>query len=259
VCALPCITPAVPVLVFQRSQQDAFNAELTFSVIVRDTTSGQGYSTLDVECETADLYYLLLRGFRLLQEEAEAHRALQRNSGRSDSNQDSGTGAPFNGYRSSAETDFHSYMWLCDSFAGPDGESDYDLEAGQRSSRNLSARMGLGLLQAQRVEELSLVWNSVKGYVTGGAWEQDNTPQDPISELFAPSAQLDPLRALRVGGGLLPANSTPKAAPSTTGLSSPASPQSPSLLPPDSAVQTNSLPLAQFLGWNSAGTQYGRD
>jgi hypothetical protein len=89
------------------SLQDAFNAELTFSVIVRDTTSGQGYSTLDVECETADLYYLLLRGFRLLQEEAEAHRALQRNSGRSDSNQDSGTGAPFNGCRSSAKTDFH--------------------------------------------------------------------------------------------------------------------------------------------------------
>jgi hypothetical protein len=150
---------------------------------------------------------------------------------------------------------FILFMWLCDSVAGPDGESDYDLEAGQRSSRNLSARLGLGLLQAQRVEELSQVWNSVKGYVTGGAWEQDNTPQDPISELFAPSAQLDPLRALRVGGGLLPANSTPKAAPSTTGLSSPASPQSPSLLPSDSAVQTNSLPLAQFLGWNSAGTQ----
>lgn len=64
--------------------------ELTFSVVVRDTTSAQGYSTLDVECETADMYYLLLRGFRLLQEEAEAHRALQRNSGGSSSNQGSG-------------------------------------------------------------------------------------------------------------------------------------------------------------------------
>jgi hypothetical protein len=61
--------------------QDAFNAELTFSVVIRDTTSSQGYSTLDIECETADMYYLLLRGFRLLQEEAEAHRAQQRSSG----------------------------------------------------------------------------------------------------------------------------------------------------------------------------------
>jgi len=44
--------------------QDAFNAELTFSVIIRDTTSAVGYSTLDIECEAVDTYYLLLRGFR---------------------------------------------------------------------------------------------------------------------------------------------------------------------------------------------------
>ena len=44
--------------------QDAFNAELTFSVIIRDTTSAVGYSTLDLECEAVDTYYLLLRGFR---------------------------------------------------------------------------------------------------------------------------------------------------------------------------------------------------
>ena len=48
---------------------------------MRDTTSTQGYSTLDIESETADMYYLLLRGFRLLQEEAELHRAQQRGSG----------------------------------------------------------------------------------------------------------------------------------------------------------------------------------
>ena len=38
--------------------------ELTFSVVIRDTTSSVGYSTLDIECESADNYYLLLRGFR---------------------------------------------------------------------------------------------------------------------------------------------------------------------------------------------------
>lgn len=150
-------------------------------------------------------------------------------------------------------------MYISSLYSPPaDGESDYDLEAGDRSSRNLSSRVGSALsgslLQAQRIEELSELWNSVKGYVTGGAWEQ--APQDPISELFAPSSQLDPLRALRVGGGLLPANSTPlRGAGGSSAINSPASPQSPSLLPEGSAVQTNSLPVAQFLGWKSAGTQ----
>jgi hypothetical protein len=133
-----------------------------------------------------------------------------------------------------------------------DGESDYDVEAGDRtSSKSYSTA---SLLHAQRVEELSAVWNSVKGYVTGGAWEQKAPVLDPISELFAPSSQLDPLRALRVGGGLLPANNAPKHAPSSV-LNSPSSPQSPSLLQHAHSVQTNSLPIAQFLGWNSAGTQ----
>lgn len=135
-----------------------------------------------------------------------------------------------------------------------DGESEYDIEAGERSSRNLS-RAGTSLLQAQRIEELSRVWNSVKGYVTGGAWEQNKAPSDPINELFAPSTHIDPLRALRVGGGLLPANSTPKAASHSCAFNSPSSPQSPSLLPEGTSVQTNALPIAQFLGWNSAGTQ----
>ncbi len=50
-------------------------------MIIRDTTSSSGYSTLDIECESADNYYLLLRGFRLLQEEGEAHRQQSRATG----------------------------------------------------------------------------------------------------------------------------------------------------------------------------------
>ena len=49
-------------------------------MVVRDISNAQGYSTLDLECESEDMYYLLLRGFRLLQEEGEARRAQQRGS-----------------------------------------------------------------------------------------------------------------------------------------------------------------------------------
>jgi hypothetical protein len=174
-----------------------------------------------------------------------------------------------------------------------EGSSEFDIEAGAPGDRrskksgrssNGSSDSGKRALRSQRkrLEEVAALWNSVGGFVTGGAWEMlrgdsRDAPLDPISALFAPVSQLDPLRALRVGGGLLPANMSMAAATGVStgaqaagalgGLSpvptnqegsrinSPTSPASPSLLPPNEAVQTNSLPLAQFLGWKSAGTQ----
>ena len=136
------------------------------------------------------------------------------------------------------------------------------------------------------------MWNSVKGYITGADVSNNSNKYqhqqlDPINELFAPVSQLDPLRALRVGGGLLPVHGG-SGNSVTSGGGGPGSPLSPSLLQHHNAftaaaaagaaaggsiggggnaysnsnhatatTTTNNtpLPLAQFLGWNSAGTQ----
>ena len=145
---------------------------------------------------------------------------------------------------------------------------DLDLEAGgDRLNNNLfSTKSSDGFLQLQRIDEISALWNSVKGYITRGAWEKSTAPTDPISELFAPSSQLDPLRAFRVGGGLLSVHTTPKSPPTSTHnnnnsstINSPASPISPPHTTTTSAAGSGSvnksIPIAQFLGWNSAGTQ----
>eukprot|EP01034_Spumella_vulgaris_P024118 gene24118-30426_t len=60
-----------------RRSKDTFNAELTFSVIVRDMHSEAHYSCLDIECDTADTYFLLLKGFVLLQNEADRLREIE--------------------------------------------------------------------------------------------------------------------------------------------------------------------------------------
>lgn len=144
---------------------------------------------------------------------------------------------------------------------------DLDLEAGgDRLNNNLfSTKSSDGFLQLQRIDEISALWNSVKGYITRGAWEKSAAPTDPISELFAPSSQLDPLRAFRVGGGLLSVHTTPKSPPTSTHnnnsstLNSPTSPISPPHTTTTTAAGSGSvnksIPIAQFLGWNSAGTQ----
>jgi hypothetical protein len=70
------------------------------------------------------------------------------------------------------------------------------------------------------------------------------TQNDPLSALFAPSYTIDPFRAFRVGGGLL-MKSPNKDAKLYASLSSSAS----------TNAHIYHLPVAQFLGWNSAGTQ----
>ena len=50
-----------------RKSKDPYNQELSFSVVIRDLTNTQGFTTLDIECETMDAYFFLLKGFSLLQ------------------------------------------------------------------------------------------------------------------------------------------------------------------------------------------------
>lgn len=208
-----------------RKSKEAYNQELTFSVIIRDVSLAQGYSTLDIECEAVDCYYLLLRGFRLLQEESEKHRAKHRSiSSRSTSSDIEGGGV-----KSTSD----------------DSSSVKNLETS---------------------EDLSGLWNMTKGYMTAGAasvfLHSKSADLDPVNELFAPSSNIDPLRAYMVGGGLVSAHS-----PIKTNPNSGKTQQSELIASPDSHLSSIEMnlpvvpnnnaiqPIAQFLGWNSAGTQ----
>ena len=202
-----------------RRSKDAYSGELTFSVVLREVASSQGYSTLDIECETADMYYLLLRGFRILQEEQEERRMLRR------------------------QQRAHSQRSQATSEASG-GDTDSAAETGSGSAR--------------RLDEISSIWNAAQGYIAGAMpWERDprgkdsnnsmfgrrggadggakpysNEAHDSINALYAPTWSIDPLRALRVGGGLLPAHqgltgltrratSSPSASPMKVPLRSP--------------------------------------
>lgn len=57
-----------------RRTRDEYNPALTFSLVIRSSISVQGFFTLDMECESSDSYFLLLRGFILMQEETESKR-----------------------------------------------------------------------------------------------------------------------------------------------------------------------------------------
>jgi hypothetical protein len=47
---------------------------LSFSIVYRRLLSSQGYETLDLECDNEETYFILLRGFYMLREEAEDRR-----------------------------------------------------------------------------------------------------------------------------------------------------------------------------------------
>lgn len=47
---------------------------LSFSIVYRRMLSSQGYETLDLECDNEETYFILLRGFYMLREEAEERR-----------------------------------------------------------------------------------------------------------------------------------------------------------------------------------------
>jgi hypothetical protein len=58
-----------------RSSLDYYVDSLTFSVVVWNSGSLSGFYTLDIECETQEIYFTLLHGFYLLCQEAAAKRA----------------------------------------------------------------------------------------------------------------------------------------------------------------------------------------
>lgn len=57
-----------------RSSRDFCNPMLTFSVVYWRIFSSQGFETLDIECDSEETYFILLRGFYLLKLEAEERR-----------------------------------------------------------------------------------------------------------------------------------------------------------------------------------------
>ncbi|RYG67325.1 hypothetical protein EON64_07705, partial [archaeon] len=170
-----------------RRSKDEYNAELTFSVIVADAAGGGrgvlGYSSVDIECEDTEMYFIMLKGFSELLKEAQLRRG------------------------------------------------DDDNAAGNRSHNSIGRDMW------------KQIWQSAKHTLTSST--KITPPPPPLQQLFAPSHTLDISRAWRVGGGFFSASSPVKrggrgesAGSAGCGVGAPPS-----------------LPIAQFLGWNSAGTQ----
>eukprot|EP01031_Cornospumella_fuschlensis_P037259 gene37259-45232_t len=173
-----------------RRSKDEYNAELTFSVIVADSgvpRAGElGYSTLDIECDDTEMYFLLLKGFSELLKEAQLRRGDDNNNA--------------------------------------DGN-------GSRSHNSIGRDMW------------KQIWQSAKHTLASST--KAPTPADPVQQLFAPSHSLDLSRAWRVGGGFFSASSSsPKRSGKGADRASIGGVGSPS-----------PLPIAQFLGWKSAGTQ----
>ena len=44
-----------------RNSRDAYNNNNTFSVVTRDNNNNSGFSTLDIECDSMDVYFILLK------------------------------------------------------------------------------------------------------------------------------------------------------------------------------------------------------
>lgn len=169
-----------------RGSKDAFNQQLTFSVVSRDMSSAQGYSTLDLECDHEDTYCILLQGFRTLLELAEQHKKSK------DTTEDEDAGL----------------------FSRMKRRGGKERSKGHKRSHRKRARKKL----------------------------------DPISQLFEPSDNLDPLRALQVGGGLLPTGRGVKSMVLSSGatIRTVLSPSRPIASSAKSDAQP--LPPAQFLG-----------
>jgi hypothetical protein len=246
-----------------RESRDIYSTDLTFSLIIRDSTTTQGFTTLDIECDSVDCYYLLLRGFYLLEEESVIHRnRLKENLTN----------------KSSSFTEH------------------YDIERGEMMlTSGYEGRGGYyfpgSSLDYQHFERLFTLWNSTKGYVTTAAQSllhPRKAQEDPVDLLYQPASTMDPFRALMVGGGLLSTTSRQSISLKKSLKSPPPShnsnvnvcgedegfisPSVKDFTSPDSIVfpihpinnenkNNNSssmnmrLPVAQFLGWNSAGTQ----
>jgi hypothetical protein len=126
------------------------------------------------------------------------------------------------------------------------GKDDEEAERKERNNGKDSKLQGAQLWAKEGVGMISNYYKrtreAVLSFHNGSSKKSQN---DPLSALFAPSYTIDPFRAFRVGGGLL-MKSPNKDANLYASLSSSAS---------ATAAHTYRLPVAQFLGWNSAGTQ----
>jgi hypothetical protein len=199
-----------------RLSSDIYNKELTFSIIIKNPQTLTGFITLDIECFTDEDYFLLIRGFKYLLEEKLDEKKRQREALGEDGNKNSPNGTS---------------LW-------------------KKTHSNLSS-----------------FYQNAKDVVFQNKNEQDQ--KNPAEELFAPSFIIDPLRAMRVGGGLLPKGgglmASPPLFPSKNqnndgNKNNNMTDMDDILLNNNNNTNNNRpntlrLPLAQFLGWKSAGTQ----
>lgn len=170
-----------------RRSKDSFCKQLTFSLIVYEGKHPQwGCSTLDIECETEDSYYLLLRGFRLIQEEAEQQRIV-----------------------SMKKRKQNEELVLC---SGDDRSQQQQLQ-----QQHLEIEEELSFLWNSS-------GGAFRGFLRDNFLNPYNRvnrvlqqqQKDLTLDLFAPSNSIDPVRVLRAaGGGMLPVNSKSNATPPT--------------------------------------------
>eukprot|EP01038_Epipyxis_sp_PR26KG_P004369 gene4369-6181_t len=165
-----------------RRSNDTYNQDLTFSLIVKDSNTSQGFQSVDIECETEEDYFSLLHGFKLLKDDVDNSKMDQN--------------------------------------------------------------------QSPQIDKISELWNGAKKAIGSNlpSINKSSNNNDPLAALFEPVGNIDPLRAIRVGGGLISADINRRASfTNSPGFS----PGSKHMISPQRGI----LPPARFLGWNSAGTQ----
>ncbi len=173
-----------------RDSSDAFNEAITLSIIIKSRYFLQGFTSIDIECDSLELYYLLLRGFSLLKSEADSQR-----------------------------------------------------------DKDASNQQGA-------MEVLQYLWKSTNKLVFTNHYSESNSQNaDPITSLFDPNFKFDRVSAIKFAlgkpSGSMMSNKLSGKDRQATIASNINSPNA-------SCSKYNSvnyLPPAQFLGWNSAGTQ----
>lgn len=173
-----------------RDSSDAFNEAITLSIIIKSRYFWQGFTSIDIECDSLELYYLLLRGFSLL-------------------------------------------------------KSDADSQRGKDTSNQQNA-----------MEMLQYLWKSTNKLVFTNHYSESSAQNaDPITSLFDPNFKFDRVSAIKFAlgkpSGTMMSNKLSgkdRQAGSANNINSPNASCS-------KYNSVNYLPPAQFLGWNSAGTQ----
>lgn len=190
--------------------------------------------TLDIECETEEIYELLLRGFELLHKKALLKQAARL------SHKDSKfvNGPVPNSRHSLVNWSFHP-------------------RTSTANQHNMDCWVHFDEIQNVDDDFMSPTTAEIKKRTTPVKNTDENEIQEnhsrrnrlkkkksnPIKKLFKPTVSVDPLRALGVGGGLLPV------------YHSKSKTNDPNASSPSLKSAAGLLPTGSFLGWNSAGTQ----